>query len=79
MRVTIVMVMIFFLEFWSPRIVFTFLSQEQVEIINELEERSNENRASEGVDNKKQNRVKESETAVHASGGKYRGLHGVLS
>ena len=79
MRVLIVMVMIFFLEFWSPRIVFTFLSQEQVEIINELEERSNENRASEVVDNKKQDRVKESETAVHASGGKYRGLHGVLS
>lgn len=51
--------------------VFTVLSHQQVEIINELEEKSTEIRAAEAVDYKKQDRVNESKTAVHASGGKY--------
>ena len=46
------------------------LSHQQVEIINELEEKSTEIRAAEAVDYKKQDRVNESKTAVHASGGK---------
>ena len=70
----------FFLEIlFSLYLFFTVLSHQQVEIINELEEKSTEIRASEAVDYKKRDRVNESKTAVHASGGKYmyRGLHGV--
>ena len=58
---------------------FFFLSHQQVEIVNELEEKSNESRASEVVDYKKQDRVNECETASPATGGKYGRLHGVLS
>lgn len=65
----------------SQYLFFTTLSHQQVEIINELEEKSTEIRASEVVDYKKQDRVNERKTAVHAPGGKYmyRGLHGVPS
>lgn len=57
---------------------FLMLSHQQVEIINELEEKYNENRVSEVVDNKKQDNVEERQTAANASGGKCGGLHGVL-
>ena len=62
----------------TPESFFIMLSHQQVEIINELEEKYNENCVSEVVDNKKQDNGEESQTATHASGGKYGGLHGVL-